>query len=249
MKNRLWKIYRCIHHLLPKQELFFYIHIPKTAGSNISKRTGEHPYYKRFIAKGHPYTVRDIKTFGRKMKVFASVRNPLAWYVSLYNFKIHTDPSKMEKDYDRMENNSWHDFFDDIILGRNGLSGFERWHKPWNQKSHIQEMVSQWNRQIGFFSLNFIYYCFKDWQDILKQADIVDYVLTHYSDLISVDYILRIEQLQTDFNKMVVGYDINIQFKKDVNVCKHPPYREYYTKEMEEIVRKKDRIIFDLFHY
>ena len=230
---------------------FIYIHIPKCAGSSIQMMTLNSPYKQHFTSGSHSLNVRDIKGSRDNCRLFASIRNPLAWYASLYNFKMHTDSNDPDKDYPRMPGNSWEDFVEDVILGKNGLEGYKKWHKPWRPKKHLQEMLTYRNHDIGFFTLNFLYYCFNEWKNILLRKDISDYVIINYPYLVTVDHILRIEHLQDDFNKMLTAENVSfpISFNKKINACEHSPYMKYYTDDMVNIIRNKDRVIFDIFGY
>ena len=228
---------------------FVYIHIPKTAGMCIHVRTRNSPCRKRFISMSHAETACSIGRPRRNWTLFASIRNPLAWYVSLYNFKMKSDPDEPVKDYPRMPGNSWPEFFEDIILGRNGPEGFAKWHKPWEPKHYQQEMVAARSDQLGFFSLNFVYYCFADWNRILRQKDIHGHVTSHYAHLVSVPHILRVEHLQEDFNAMVARNGIRVDLTRKVNACAHAPFMDYYSGDMAETVRRKDRMLFKLFGY
>ena len=232
---------------IQKKNKFVFIHIPKMAGTSIKNAIEKSKFRDSFIYKGHSFPIHKLSKKENNYRIFSSVRNPLAWYVSLYNFKINADYINSPlKDYSIMPNNSFNDFFDDVVMMNNGIEGLMKWYKPY--KKYNRELFNFENEQLGCLTLQFIYYCFEDWSEILKYKNIHSLIINNFKELISVDRVLKVENLQSDFNEMVSNTSIRITFKKD-NVTPHSPYMDMYSDYMVKSIRERDNCIFELFNY
>ena len=237
-----------------KKQRYLYLHIPKTAGSAISTKCMQSKFKDCFICKRHEYPIHKLSFREKSYFTFASIRNPISWYASLYNFKMNTNPLHLVKDYPRMDNNSFEDFIEDIVLAKKGKEAFHKWHKPWKDKKHIDEMVRAYfdlsaNEQIGFFTLNFLYYCFKSWQIILREKDINQFVIDNYNSLISVRKVIRVENLQIEFNELLKGTEIEVDLSERINSIFSNPYLSRFSRDTLDEIERRDRAIFEIFCY
>ncbi|ERN41750.1 sulfotransferase family protein [Rubidibacter lacunae KORDI 51-2] len=236
-------------------EKFVYLHIPKTAGTAIKKHVERAGYRNYFALKGHKYTVWRLPAREQQFFTFASIRNPLTWYVSLYNFKVKSQSADPAVDYPRMTDNSFADFFRDLVLCENGVDGVMRWNKPY--RPHVREMVESLNSlarpSVGFLTHNFLYYCYSNWRDCLASADPSAEAIARYREGPEIDYMLRLEHLQSDFNAMVAKLaptaGISVDLQGRINQTARRDYLDYYTDDMMASVRQRDRAIFELFGY
>ena len=233
---------------------YLYLHIPKTAGTAIIKQIKKSKFKDNFTCKSHEYTTHKLNKSEKSNYIFTSIRNPISWYASLYNFKMNPHPPDATKDYFWMPNNSLEDFIEDIVLVKNGKEGLKKWHKPWESKLHIKEMVEAYlntraNEQIGFLTLNFLYYCFDTWNEILKQKDINQFLIENYQSLISVNKVIRMENLQQEFNEMLEGTKIEVDLSKKINATSSNPYLDQLSQKSLDSIKNRDRAIFEIFGY
>ena len=137
---------------------FVYLHIPKTAGGCLSYAIRKTNSSDKIVVKPHVINYSKLTEWEKEKTVFAIIRNPFSWYASLYNFKMNTNViNNPEKDYPMMSNSSFMDFYHDVVLMDNGIDGLLKWHKP--QKTYQLEMFKHSNHQIGFMTLNYLFYC------------------------------------------------------------------------------------------
>ena len=193
-------------------ETFIFIHIPKTAGTSISRALSPYVTERKLhksrdsVLSGH-ITLRELrakKELQLDKFTFAFVRNPWERMQSLYHYTIKhgkrrgpgTEPRKWHKDIPRYEDmglNRW------IIKEMNPwINRYTSWHhnRPHNKKK------------------------------ILQQVDWIDG---------EIDFVGRFETLQEDFN--TVCDKINIP----QSVLSHKMTTEHihYTDEYNEKAKKK----------
>lgn len=205
---------------------FVYLHIPKTAGSAIKAAIKRSPDAARFIGKPHRVSFADLSREERALETFVSIRDPLAWYLSLYNFKMH---SESDKGYGEMERNSFADFLDDMVYVRNGVDGIMRWNRPAEFKQHVQRMAQAYVKagaqdRIGFFTVNFLYYASPRWEEVLRLPDPNAALARDDGALIGVRHVLRQEYLADDFARMTAGSPVDIELRTRVNAMDSNPY-------------------------
>jgi hypothetical protein len=204
---------------------FVYLHIPKTAGSAIKAAIKRSPDAGRFICKPHRVSFAQLSKEERALETFVSIRDPLAWYLSLYNFKMH---SESDKGYGEMERNSLADFLDDMVYVRNGVDGIMRWNRPAEFKQHVAAMAQAYVKagaqdRIGFFTVNFLYYAAPRWEQILNLPD-PNAALAADPTLVGLSHVLRQEHLADDFAKMTAGEPVDVELKTRVNAMDSNPY-------------------------
>lgn len=238
--------------------IYTQIHIPKTAGSTIRKLTSNTNNFQLFKPNpssstiGHPENAESVEDqIGNKREehcIFCSIRNPIDWYVSLYNHKMKSNVSKV-KDYPIMEGNTFDDYFQDLVLMNNGIEGCRKWFKPFFK--YHEEIFHFINGNAGCYTMFFAYYCFRNWRKILSSEDINLEIIHRFKDSLAVDFILPIENLQNSFEKMMESNATScyIDFSLKVNACPHKPSLEYYSQEQLDMLSKADQSIFKLFNY
>lgn len=247
-----------VSDLLSQRKQFIFMHIPKTAGTSLTRAIERAGLQRRIIRAGHWKRPTDLHPMGRNWCTFAVIRNPLAWYVSLYKSRFQIAYDDPNKTYHRMERNTWEDFFEDVILGSNGVDGFFRWQQ---QKPGVSmELAKYYDRDVGKLSIRYLFHCFPAWREILERDDAIQYALDNYHDLNGMDHTLRTEHLQDDFDKMLEAENepLKLDLSVRANVTDSNPnvpkekqkhFSEYYTGDMEKAVRERDRLIFETFGY
>ena len=63
-----------------------------------------------------------------------------------------------------------------------------------------------------------------------------------------VDYFIRAENLEEDFDK-IFNTNINDAIHYRSGVGNHLPYKDYYNKDLMDLVYQKDNYIFKKFNY
>lgn len=244
--------------LLSQRKQFMFLHIPKTAGTSLIHAIRRAGLQRRIIRAGHWARVTDLHPRGRNWRSFTVIRNPLAWYVSLYKSRFQNAPDHPDKDYHRMPDNSWEDFFRDFVLFENGIQGFARWRQ--GKQREIEELAGHQAGGVGALTIRYLYHCVPDWRDVLARDDAIQYALDNHDRLNRVDHLLRTEHLQADFDRMIkaenesLALDLSIRAKvsdenPNISADKRKHFSAYYTPEMEAEVRQRDRLLFMLFDY
>jgi len=214
-----------------KKTYYIYYHPTRSGGTAIKYLMKKQGYANRILGLSHYYNVRNAKFKNKNIIKFSTVRNPFSWYVSLYNSKIKTSHKKKINYYPRMENNSFKDFFDDLVLFKNGKGGIKKWHYPWIKKSAPYEIAQNYNPEYGWAANNFIHYFYQG-----REPD---------NDI----KILKNENLNQELKFLFQGAEINLGLNEVItNVASEKKYLDYYTPEMISEVKKRDRIVFEKFY-
>ena len=97
----------------------YYSQFPKTG-----TRTVLHTMDKK-LAKSQGHIILKEAKIPENSKTFVTIREPLSYYISMYNYKVRSKDSV--KNYGTMENNSFDDFVNDYVKCNN----LQKWEKPW----------------------------------------------------------------------------------------------------------------------
>ena len=187
----------------------------------------------------------------KKIK-FCTVRDPYAWYMSIYNSKM-TNPEKniaRGKDYSIMSNNSFEDFFLDVISGARGKDNFSRWFKPLD--NYYLEIFDYGAPSVGWYTKNLLWYGSSE----INYNNYAQEPIEYFVDNVGIDFFLRVECLQDDFNEMVEGSGISVSLLKRYNTVSHNnqtntsnSIRSLFSDEMISYISEIDSLIFELFGY
>lgn len=229
----------------PPEARYVYLHIPKTAGSAMKSAIARSPDAARFLAKPHTVSFADLTPAERALETYVTIREPLAWYLSLYNFKMH---SESDKGYADMPRNSLEDFVDDVVYGRNGVEGFMRWNRPAEHKHHVRQMAEALvgaaaQQRIGFFTVNFLFYAAPRWKALLADPDPNARLEAGADRLVGVRHVLRQERLAEDFAAMTAAAPAAVDLGTRVNAMAANPYGERIAPEAAAHVRRVDRYL------
>ena len=205
-----------------KPKLLF-IHIPKTAGLSIQSwmRTVYGGIRKRVHA---PITHPDLLELS--LESFTVIRNPYDRAFSFYTYRLRVLERKIKK-FNRPEN------LIEIDIARQGFSQWveKYFHEPWEADDG---KVKLWNPTPVFGLVPF--YPQLDW---IKK-----------DNKVSVNHILRFENLQEDFQliKQIVDTDIDL-IKKNTSQHKKSDYRDYYSTRSKKIIESFYQEDIDFFKY
>ncbi|MDP2685282.1 MAG: hypothetical protein Q8P20_09695 [bacterium] len=199
--------------------------------------------------------VAELPAEHRHKLKFGMIRNPWAWYVSLYHFQQPRgkwlqlcSPNKAP---------SFKEFVTTLLS-----SGFAQKHiedkfypvgNPSAPKTvPVFKYIS--NLDIGFFTYRYIYMFFSDYCNIFNGSPDV---FKCHNELISLDNVLKTEELPNNIINLFAKNNIIISpgdkklwgTRPKRNHTIHKPYQSYYDKELIELVRYKDRLIIENYGY
>jgi hypothetical protein len=229
---------------------FLYLHVPKTAGSAVKAAIGRSAQAGLFVTKPHATGFADLSRAERALETFITIREPVSWYLSLYNFKMH---SESDKGYADMERNRLEDFVDDVVYGRNGVDGFMRWNRPAERKPHVRRMVQAYlgagaQARLGFATLNLLFYSAANWKRVLAAPDPHALLAQSLSGPEGVRHVLRQETLGADFERMTGGSVSDIDLKTRVNAMDSNPYTALIDPAAVAHIQAADRFIFSRYY-
>jgi len=217
--DQIWLSFK-LKYFETKKRYFVYFHLPKTAGTAIKYYSRKRGVTNRLLTLPHYCNIFNTK-FKGKVVSFGTVRNPLTWYLSLYKFKMESK----EKGYNRMNNNSFSDFIDDLVLFKNGPEGIKKWHQPLKADSAPVWIADNYHNNFGFYTNNFFYY---------------------FGNGSTVE-IARMENLEEDLKRIFEG-EIDLRIERKINTSEPVKLADYYTPEMIKAIKEKDKRIFERFY-
>lgn len=231
---------------------FVFIHNPMSAGAFIRNLLECAYPNSEFLPlhKWHtPISELDIKHW-QKFK-FGNVKNPWAWYYSLYN-----KSKKYNGTYHRLiDPNKELNFIDFMkkLLSQNTLKKYKAHtvHPVGNTKSpnkipHFKYMNSL---HIGLYSYQYIYLYCKDYEDIFnKQINIFN----NPDKYISVNKVLTTENIVDDLinsfgkNGIIISENYKKMWRntsrKNVTTG-NVDYTKFYDLELKKMIEEKDRLL------
>lgn len=177
---------------------------------------------------------RDMNPLDKDKLIVGTIRNPYAWYVSLYHSHLpEADVS----------------FFSDIFRGTNS---FAEWVKKFLNTNHVVHHDLNFSAMSRLDVGPYTYRMLKCYADELRSN----------SNLKSEDIslgnieIVKTDDLANNFVSLIedkIGIDTKARKKileaDKIHTSKHGHYSEYYDQEAYDLVSHKDRIIFELFGY
>jgi len=226
------------------------MHFPKTAGSAIKYAVGKSPHRKSFRLQAHPTGFEHLTIPERRSQIFVTIRKPLDWYLSLYNFKIH---SQGGKSYGGMRDSNLTAFMADHVDLLNGPNGIMRWNEPSAFKQHVREIAETLykspNRHVvGFCTATFLYYSHEDWRSILNDRDPHGRIASMPLGQGSVNHVIRQELLQIDMDKMCANSSCAIDLSRQVNKMPANNYRDLVDIEARRKIAYLDRSMISRFY-
>ena len=173
----------------------YYSQFPKTGTRSVLNTMDK----KLVKSQGH-IILKEAK-IPENSKTFVTIREPLSYYISMYNYKVRSKDSG--KNYGTMKNNSFNDFVNDYVKCNN----LQKWEKPWKnnfRQKLILKYIQGKNLNIGYFTFLYIFYSYKDPETVLTQPNILEFLKNNKPD---IDHIIRLEHLDNDYKQLVLNND------------------------------------------
>jgi hypothetical protein len=248
---------------------FIYLDVYKTGSTHINyllKQITLEPEIRRNrhapITKVHPFTRK-----GGKL-VFATVRNPWDWYVSMWAYG-HTKEnplySHIKQAVSKKELNALYDTTQPTV-------SFPLWLKSIHDPAFLAKVlkghrlpVSGLADFMGFYTYRFLRVTLPYPELLLRWPFVrsIDGAVSLHRRLAMYDVLMKSETLDQEFADFVIQYRERCGFKPDAvdlvnakaeehrNTSKRTlaSYRYYYTDELRDLVAKRDRAMTELFGY
>lgn len=262
---------KCVFLELPKTgstyARYILINLPDSKYKTIGKK---HNVYNSLS--------NELKREFDNKRIVSSIRNPFDWYVSLYAFACEHRGglyTKTQKRPDLLSVSNPFEFFKVCI---NHMRNRKKWQSVFtdvNNKENFKKFLyllliedslgvgnryelDGFNKKIGYYSYDFLRMTTKNF-DSLKDKNLgYSDILDHYQKNNIVDITLRNESLRKDLIKFSTDLcsgpkemesSINSKPKKSRTATKRKPYKYYYTEELIELIREKEKIILESFNY
>ena len=248
------KIIKIIYFTIFKIILFkftskkaIYIHIPRSIGTNLKYQVEQKMLFSRIIYFNHQKSNSYIYKKFKNHITFTFVRNPINWYLSYYNYKKVRNLQRGGKK-NILENETFKNFFDDIILEINGVSGIKKWHQPFEENSIIGKLTKIKNKEIGFYTKLFLIYICDNEKKFLNSK--IDYsYATNIINKFGFENIYKqenfIEAIKDLNNKFQTTLDHTLKINESIKQTKI----EDLSKNEIATIKKKDYLIFKIFDY
>tara|TARA_B100000519_G_scaffold201447_2_gene217002 strand:+ start:959 stop:1591 length:633 start_codon:yes stop_codon:yes gene_type:complete len=207
--------------MINRDHKFIFIHIPKTGGTSI-----ESVFVADAAEKDVPFKHGNARQYQKKFsKAFSSyfktsvVRNPWDMVASLYSWLWHTD------------------------------SPFNRWPKKWRSQTQtpLDWTLNEWIKSDQFLRSSHRALSIDNPHPRQENTQL-DWISDSNGDLL-IDYIMRFENLQHDFDTVCDIIGIPAQKLPHLNKSKRKHYSECYDNEARKIVAEKYAKDIDYFGY
>jgi|GEM_PF-5628209 len=211
------------------------LHVPKTAGTSIRLTLKQHFLYRHFFDyHSHDICFDDLDISSKK-RVVIVLRSPVEWYISLYTFKMCSNPDDTIKIYPSMANNSWEDFIADCVTRGNGIEAIRKWFRPW--EPYHDRIMQHLCTDEGIYSAFYRFYAGLGTEKIS--------ILPHNTGL----FVIKMENLESDFNKVVrivFPFFPKIQFKRENVTPKTALNKSTAMHEKNFLIQQKDSQVFSV---
>ena len=239
---------------------FVYIHIPKSAGTFMSKYLGGNipgTVRKNLNGDGH----MGLKAMGKLINndydgyyKFTTVRNPWDWYVSLYEYVKNRKAHEWRLfGGDTTNFKEWLYKLTNCVIEDDVIEKFKDDH---TSTATLYKSIKQSNLDCGWMTHRYIYSGAVQWLKIFKSMSMEE-IADQIDELVIFDDVLSQSDIADDFvNKC--GKAINcdphlieaIRTAKKFKVRKgRKPYIRYYDKETRNWVAEKESLLISKFGY
>ena len=248
---------------------FIYLDVYKTGSTHINyllKRIALEPEIRRNrhapLTKVRPFTWKAGKL------VFATVRNPWDWYVSMWSYG-HTKENPL---YDHIKSAVGKAELDALYDMAEPQESFPLWLKSIHDPVFLGRVlkghrlpVSGLADFMGFYTYRFLRVTLPYPELLLRWPFVrsMDGAIALQKRLAMYDVLMKSETLDAEFAEFVVKYRERCGFipqaedlvnakaaeHKNTSIRKLASYRDYYTDELCDLVAKRDRLFIELFDY
>lgn len=241
--------------LCPDQRLHIFYKLDRKYGIRLPL----FPYRYRELRvnrRGQHAWCNDIPAADRTKPIVSIIRNPFDFYVSAYTF------GWWKRDLDHGIRKGSDGFFRDVDEIKRKHPDYAKWDFPqflattWESSLWVtRTLASHPNaRNLGMLSHRFVYFYCTDHDYVFEAAHDPGRFVARVKENLHDVHFLRQDRLNQDLHDFLlsVGYPAEkvafIAEKGRVNASKRKDdFREYYDKRLEQQVREKDALIFELF--
>jgi hypothetical protein len=249
-------------------EKIIYLDVYKTGSTHVfdvlKKATGKRP---QRVSRHSPLTEVHPWRWKNGKFVFATIRNPWDWYVSLWAFGTHEDKSF----YQNVCDAAGEDMAGRLYDHANPQVSFPLWLKSILDPDFIARMkgktlaTSGMAEVMGVYSYRFMRITTPFPSILLRRWNIgsIDRAIAYQKRWATYDAIYRSEQLDAALERLISERGEALGFRADalkfvrrgekqrtnMSTRTLSSYRDYYTDDLAELVRQRDRMIVDMFDY
>jgi hypothetical protein len=248
---------------------FIYLDVYKTGSTHINnllKQITLEPEIRRNrhapLTKVRPFTWK-----GGKL-VFATVRNPWDWYVSMWAYG-HTKENPL---YSHIKDALGKKQLEKLYDTENPKTSFPLWLSSIHDPAFLAKVLAGHRLPVsgladfmGFYTYRFMRVTLPYPELLLRGPFIrsLDSAIAMQKRFATYEVMMKSETLDEEFADFVVKYrercgftqqavDLvraNAESHKNASVRTLASYRDYYTDELRDLVAKRDRMFIDLFDY
>ena len=248
--------------ILNKKYKFIYIHIPKSAGTFITRFCNKSiegskkinydgdTHYGIFKARNRLHNV-PLNEYYK----FMTVRNPWDWYVSLYEYVKKGNCHEWRL---FSKHNNFKQWLQQIANSRSTPATCNMFVNDKTSTATLYKHLHISNLDAGWLTHRYIYSCCIDWKEVFKSRTIESFQKDHDS-IVLIDDVFKTETLAADFVDSITKHtDIDPaivnqikSFKmQNVNKKRKANYRDYYKDvKLVDLVAHKERFLTERFNY
>jgi len=220
---------------------FIYIHLQKTGGTFISDFLLKHLKTSQLLGKHSTVSMLNGDLMENKI-IVGSIRNPFEWYVSHYHYQKQGDlflfknvlnsPKNFNEYLNRLLDKGYNSSKKDVLFKKE------------------DNTIDYDKIDIGNYTINFIRsYC-------MNIGETVNDISVFKTNLVGGEFI-RNENLRNDIATITknLGIELNensnnkLMNSKKMNTTNHKHFKEYYTSDLINLVKKNDYTLLNYFNY
>lgn len=254
----------------PNEKLIF-VHLQKCAGTFINeflKKTyplsyrpfkmaneSDQQHIPKYMISGLAVPKSNWHLDLDRIPSFGSIRNPLSFYTSIYHFSREKCDEKWAAGniYNRLDRPASFSEYIEKLFKNNSIKNSD------TKTGHAELFQRMDKLDIGILSARYLNMFFD--KNIFDYS--IDEITKHHNNMIKVNHIIRIENLSNELYAVLKrsglkrptakGLDTfdNIIKKSNVkkNKSSHNHYKEYYNEDLIDLIRHKERLIFNIYKY
>jgi len=220
--------------IISDKHKYIFFHLPKNAGTSVSNFLLENENYK-FFKKSIMFLLRTFKNKNIAYNFYLTAQNIKEknfYQLSIKLFNSHSSVSKIQSIIEPVIFDSYHKF----VVVRNPFDRFVSrylYFKKINKKFHNYEFIEflKWDLTSGRIANN-------QYQFLLNK-----------DGKIGVDTILRFENIDTDFKKLIEKFNFKNEKLTRLNYTNNDNYKSFYTKECKNLIYEYCKKDLEFFNY
>jgi hypothetical protein len=190
-----------------------------------------------------------------KLPSFGSIRNPLSFYSSIYHFSKEKSDEKWASGniYNRLGRPASFNKYIEKLFKDKSI-------KNSNSKTGHAELFQRMDKlDIGVLSARYLNMFFD--KNIFDYT--IDDIIKHHNNMIKVNHVIKTENLSNELYAVLKRSGLkgsklknpnafnNIMKESNVkkNKSSHNHYKEYYNEDLINLIKHKERLIFNIYRY